>query len=121
MLKQNLMIGRNPEPKLVALLGHRRTQKQEEEHKEKEEKSAVAVDVISTKKSDTKLVLQIAELIGYSLLGVTGFSWLFWFNSPFFEFIEVPVIAGIILIATSILYDNKTKKNKIPVIKQATT
>lgn len=117
------MLGRKPEPKLVALLGHRRTQKQEEEHKEKEkeEKTAAEVDVINTKKSDTKLVLQIAELIGYSLLGVTGFSWLFWFNSPFFEFIEVPVIAGIILIATSILYDNKSKKRKITVIKQTTT
>lgn len=104
-------------------MGHRRTQKQEEEHKEKEkeEKTAAEVDVINTKKSDTKLVLQIAELIGYSLLGVTGFSWLFWFNSPFFEFIEVPVIAGIILIATSILYDNKSKKRKITVIKQTTT
>lgn len=116
------MLGRNPEPKLVALLGHRHTQKQgaEEEQKQKE-KTAVAVDVISTKKSDTKLFLQIGEFIGYSLLGVTGFSWLFWFNSPFFEFIEVPVIAGIILIATSILYDNKTRKKKITVVKQTTT
>jgi hypothetical protein len=88
--------------------------KKQEQLKEEEKKTAteVKVNVVipTTMKSDAKIVLQIGEAIGYILLGTTGFFWLFWFNSPYFEFIEVPVIAGIVLIAASFLYTNRINK-----------
>jgi hypothetical protein len=89
-------------------------QRQEEEEKREQEKQNVApiVDLVTRNKSDAKLVLQVGEMIGYVLLGTTGFFWLFWFNSPYFEYIEIPVIAGIILIAASFIYDKKNRKKR---------
>jgi hypothetical protein len=88
-------------------------QKQEEEKNEQEkENTTPAVAVVAQARSGAKLFLQAGELIGYTLLGTTGFFWLFWFNSPYFEYIEIPVIAGIILIAASFIYDTKSKRKE---------
>jgi hypothetical protein len=95
-------------------------QRQEEEEKKEQEKQNIATGValVSQTKSDAKLVLQVGEMVGYVLLGTTGFFWLFWFNSPYFEYIEIPVIAGIILIASSFIYNSKLNKKKFVEIKK---
>lgn len=104
------MLDRKLEPKLVALLGRRSQKQEEEEEKQEKTTTAVKIDIASKTKGEAKLVLQVCEWIGYSLLGMTGFFWLFWFNSPFFDYVEIPVIAGIVLVAASLIYDNKTTK-----------
>jgi hypothetical protein len=101
---------------LLASSPSNRQREQEEDKKaidEAIENINPTITTVASSKTDAKLVLQAGEIIGYVLLGTTGFFWLFWFNSPFFEYIEIPVIAGIILIAASFIYDNKSKKSRL--------